>query len=344
MSAPIAKAKTLGKGLVNTAIDATGLFERRVQRLQNVPCWIVITYHRVLEDDHTFDPYELGMCTRKRDFEAQLQLLKQYFDIRKANDVIAACHAGDALSKPTVSITFDDGYLDNYDVALPILRELELQATLFVATGDLGSAQMLWWDRVIFAIHQASAASLDLRGFEIPGCDRPIALSPQHKKQALESLLNGLWAASYSSCINAVGEVERQLGVSGDSKWAPRMGPEQLRAFSNEGMEIGAHSINHHDMSDLDEASLQHELREPKRALEALLDVPVTGLAYPAGRYSDAVIAASKSAGYDYAMSTVRRFNNDPLENSYAIRRMVIGNNDLKDFKRCFSGLAAQLL
>lgn len=344
MSTPIAMAKSLSKGLLNNAVDIAGVFERRAQRLNKKPCWIVITYHRVLEDDHPFDPFELGMCTRKRDFKAQLELLKQHFDIRKANDVITACREGVPLSKPTVSITLDDGYQDNYDIALPILRELQLQATLFVATGGMGSSQMLWWDRVIYAVHQTHATSLDLSDFNIPGCDSPLALSPPLKKQSLECLLDGLWATSHSSCSNAVEEIEQQLGVTADPQWAPRMGPDQLQAFYKAGMEIGAHSVNHHDMSQLDKNSLHHELLEPKRTLETLLGAPVTGVAYPAGRHSDTVLEASKNAGYDYAMSTLRGFNSSPLAAPYAIQRMVIGNNDLKDFKRCFSELAAQLL
>ncbi len=342
MSYPVSKAKSLGKQLVNNVVDMTGLFERRIKQLESEPCWIVITYHRVL-DDYAKDPFALGMVTQKQDFKAQMQLLKQHFDIRQANDVIAATKAGETLNKPTVSITFDDGYLDNLNNALPILQELQLQATLYVATGGLDTAQMLWWDRVIYAIHQSSANTLDVRNLDITGCDSPLELSPPNKKRSVETLLDGLWTTDLSRCMRAVDAIEDQLNVTTNQHWAPRMSSEQLRSFQQAGMEIGAHSIHHHDMSQLDQTRLQQELSESKSTLETLLDKPVTGFAYPAGRHSEVVIESTRAAGYEYAMSTIRGFNHSPIQNQYAIQRMVIGDNDVKDFKRCFAELAGNM-
>jgi len=295
-------------------------------------------------DDYSKDPFKLGMCTQKHDNRSQVQLLKQNFDIRTADDVITSCAGGNALSKPTVSITFDDGYQDNLDNALPILQEFKVPATLFVATGSMETTQMFWWDRVIFAVHQAEADTLDLTDFNIQGCNIPLPLSQHHKKQSLETLLGGLWATNYPTCMRAVQEIERQLSATVDRQWAPRMNPEQLQAFHNAGMEIGAHSISHHDMTLLEDTSLNRELVEPKAALEELLGESVSGFAYPAGRLSDCVLETTRKAGYKYAMSTVRGINQWPLSDQYVIERMVVGDNNLKDFKRCLSELAGKIL
>jgi peptidoglycan/xylan/chitin deacetylase (PgdA/CDA1 family) len=79
-------------------------------------------------------------------FEAFCQFFRRYFKVVPFSEQVSGLRAGRPMGG-TLSITFDDGYLDNFEVAVPILRKLGLPATFFVATGFVGSKVVPFWDR-----------------------------------------------------------------------------------------------------------------------------------------------------------------------------------------------------
>jgi peptidoglycan/xylan/chitin deacetylase (PgdA/CDA1 family) len=79
-------------------------------------------------------------------FEAFCRFFAKYFRVPPLSEQIAACRDGRDVGG-TLSITFDDGYLDNIEIAVPILRRLQLPATFFITTGFIGSQLVPQWDR-----------------------------------------------------------------------------------------------------------------------------------------------------------------------------------------------------
>jgi peptidoglycan/xylan/chitin deacetylase (PgdA/CDA1 family) len=107
------------------------------------PALIVLTYHRVL-------PAPDPMLTAEPDaglFEAQMTFLARYMVVLPLVEALRRLEAG-TLPRRAIAITFDDGYANNAQVALPILRRLGLPATFFIATGYLDGGCM-WNDAVI---------------------------------------------------------------------------------------------------------------------------------------------------------------------------------------------------
>jgi peptidoglycan/xylan/chitin deacetylase (PgdA/CDA1 family) len=78
---------------------------------------------------------------------------------------------GAALPRNPVMITFDDGYRSCRDIALPILRELGVPATFFIATGFPGVGKLYWWEQIAAVLHAARGASGDA-GVSAPAADR----------------------------------------------------------------------------------------------------------------------------------------------------------------------------
>jgi peptidoglycan/xylan/chitin deacetylase (PgdA/CDA1 family) len=76
---------------------------------------------------------------------------------------------------------------------------------------------------------------------------------------------------------------------------------DELRAMAAEGIEVGAHTATHLDLAAADRATAERELRESREALSDLLGRPVSGMAYPFGRYTPETVAATRRAGYTYA-------------------------------------------
>ena len=114
----------------------TGAYERRFRSQTTI-----VAFHRVndqLPDDSL-------TCSLAK-FEAFCRFFRQHFRVVRLSEQVAGCRAGVDMGG-TLSITFDDGYLDNIQVAVPILRRLQLPATFFVTTGFIGSQTTPPWDR-----------------------------------------------------------------------------------------------------------------------------------------------------------------------------------------------------
>jgi peptidoglycan/xylan/chitin deacetylase (PgdA/CDA1 family) len=114
----------------------TGAYERRFRSQMTI-----VAFHRV-NDRLTGDPLT---CSPAK-FETFCRFFRQYFRVIPLAEQVAGCRSGSDMGG-TLSITFDDGYLDNVQVAAPILRKLKLPATFFVTTGFVGSRVTPPWDR-----------------------------------------------------------------------------------------------------------------------------------------------------------------------------------------------------
>jgi len=112
----------------------------RLHRLALRRTGVVVAFHRVSdtipEDDLT---------RSSRDFDRFCRFFSNNFDVVTLAEFIARLEAGKSIGE-TLAITFDDGYLDNYEVAAPILHRGGLPATFFIATRFIGSATVPWWD------------------------------------------------------------------------------------------------------------------------------------------------------------------------------------------------------
>ena len=130
------KTKKTLKGLLGHVVDAAGLLERSFRSKM-----IVVTFHRVndwmAEDGITCDSGK---------FETFCRFFQSHFKIVRLAEQVAGCRNGRGMGG-TLSITFDDGYRDNVEVAAPILQRLGLPATFFVTTGFIGTDYVPPWDQ-----------------------------------------------------------------------------------------------------------------------------------------------------------------------------------------------------
>ena len=114
----------------------TGAYQREFRSK-----FTIVAFHRV-NDELPED----GITCGSKKFEAFCAFFRRYFRVVPLADQIDGCRAGSNMGG-TLSITFDDGYLDNAEVAAPILRRFGLPATFFVTTGFLGTNEVPFWDQ-----------------------------------------------------------------------------------------------------------------------------------------------------------------------------------------------------
>jgi peptidoglycan/xylan/chitin deacetylase (PgdA/CDA1 family) len=267
----------------------------------------ILIYHRVRPAPDEMFPGEVDTET----FDWQMRCLRTYFNVLPLGTAVAMLQAG-KLPPGAAAITFDDGYRDNYEVALPILQRHGLCATFFIATGFLGDG-IMFNDVVIESFRRATSAELDLR--EIGLGVYPLISSTQ-RRAAVEETLPKLKYVERRARAERVDRLAQIAGVN-----VPRelmMTEEQVRQLHRAGMEIGAHTVNHPILTALHVDDGRAEIEASREALSAITGAPVTLFAYPNGRpgvdYSAEHVEIVRQLGFSAAVSTAHGIASSDLD------------------------------
>lgn len=268
----------------------------------------IVMFHRVHAQPDALFPGEIDAVA----FRTRLAWLRTWFNVLPLEDAVAALSRG-TLPARALAITFDDGYADNVDVALPILRELGMPATFFIATGFLDGGRM-WNDTVIEGLRRAPGPMLDLTSIGDGVVDLTTLAS---RRTAIDKALRALKylppdtrEARVRALLHAVGaDLPRNLMMSG----------ADVRRLSAAGMSVGAHTVHHPILASVDAAAARDEIAHSRETLEALLRRPVTLFAYPNGKpnrdYRARDVEIARTLGFTAAFSTAHGVasRRDPL-------------------------------
>src|SRR5580704_9397156 len=130
----------------------TGII-RILESLPQRRALIILNYHRIGNADET--PFDSGVFSATAEqFDSQIAYLKRRFHMATLEEVFAMM-GGDAPRRTSVLVTFDDGYLDNYTVAFPILRSHGVQAVFFLPTAFIGTGKLPWWDIIAYLVKRS---------------------------------------------------------------------------------------------------------------------------------------------------------------------------------------------
>ena len=111
----------------------------------------VINYHRIDNPYRTdFDSFKPNVSATPQDFDRQLEYVAKWFHIISLKDIVGWLDGRKDLPPYAALITFDDGYLDNYTSAFPILRKYNLSALIFLTTGHIGTDSPFYWDMAAY--------------------------------------------------------------------------------------------------------------------------------------------------------------------------------------------------
>ena len=257
----------------------------------------ILIFHRVLERQ---DPVRSDLDSRA--FESILATVAKHFRVLPLTEAIQRWQNND-LPGNSLSITFDDGYSDNFHIALPVLHRLGLPATFFVATGFLNGGWM-WNDGVIEAVAQTQESVLDLSPLGL-GLYRVATV--EDRKKAIVSIIPKLKYRNKEERISAAGRILNIAAV--DPPNGLMMGKDEVRLLHRSGMEIGGHTVDHPILATLEDAEAFRQIKDNKDRLEELLGRRITMFAYPNGKpgtdYGPQHKNMVRDAGYSAAVSTV---------------------------------------
>ena len=297
--------------------------------------WLsVLTYHR-FPDVSGLDPFDDGVIdTTAEEFETHVSCLKRHFTIVGA-DELGAFGRGAKLPPHPVAITFDDGYLDCYTQALPILQRHGCRAIFFVPTSIISERKLYWWDRVAYLLKHSQRERVKLR------CPFPLELVlDESRSQTVERLLRIVKRQQLVQPFELEYFLE-ELAVATQVPWSRELEREcadrllmtwdQVRALRRAGMDVQSHTRTHRILQTLSTTDLVDELAGSREDLGRELGELPELIAYPGGNPIAAVSpirSALERSGYTLG------FNNGtgptPLKRQvdrFDVRRLTVGRN-----------------
>lgn len=255
----------------------------------------VLIFHRVLPEPDPIFPDEM----HARRFDAVCGWLKSWLNVIPLDTAVAQLQTG-RLKAGSACITFDDGYADNHDVAMPILQHHGLPATFFIATGFLDGGRM-WNDTVIESVRLTKSSVLDLGDH-----GRFAVQTPIEKATAIGAIIGKIKYLPVDARLAATVRIASAAQVAPPDNLM--LGALQVKAMRKGGMQIGAHTVTHPILAKLSNVQAQVEIKGSKDYLEELLGERVGLFAYPNGKPSEDYTLESvqivRDLGFDAAVST----------------------------------------
>lgn len=272
----------------------------------------IIAYHRVVSDIAKAEKESIyGIVVSAASFRKHCELLRKSFDVVSLETAMYFLDGERKLSRPLAVITFDDGYLDFYEEAFPILNEFGLPATVFLPTDFIGQKTPLAHDRIYWLIKQAFENGVPMMGALIKtGVSKKLAKKFDGEKDILK-LTDLIVFLPNDLREKLIFEMEKELGNRFEN-YPPEyqlLTWEMVREMSRKGISFGGHTANHVILPLEDFSQMEAEIVTSKQKLETQLGNKVHSFAYPNGEYNPQIKQLVAQAGYKIAVTTEKRIN-----------------------------------
>jgi peptidoglycan/xylan/chitin deacetylase (PgdA/CDA1 family) len=286
----------------------------------------VFAYHRVVNENKAQElRMQKSMWISPETFANDLEWMSKHGEIVDLDTILDFTHKN---STPLFSITFDDGWIDNYEIAYPILKQYSIPATIFLVTGAIETGNVFWvedflykiaissnqvYSNNLFAVLRecANKYEIDLTGWR--GDVQSIAETFAEQVKPMQTELR-------KGILN---DIYKALGLNTEPMKNEILNWDQIYEMSNNGIEFGSHTHTHEILKYTTPAKAKKELESSREIISDKLFKPVKYFCYPNARYNQDSPKYVKSAGYTHAF----RIHNLPLtkvEDQYLLPRYLL--------------------
>jgi peptidoglycan/xylan/chitin deacetylase (PgdA/CDA1 family) len=244
----------------------------------------VIAYHRIAALPDARNPFDDDVVSATpEEFTRELRFFQRHLDVISLTELLAGTEDPCLLPERPAVITFDDGYRDNYEVALPLLREMKLPACFFVCTSLIDQERIPWWDQVACCFKHSQIPRIRSPfGAE----DRPYAADPAQRRRSTRRFLQNLTRCPWSAVAPQVEYLKRATGVD-PAEYVTRplfMTWQDVRSMEAAGMAVGSHTRTHPVLGQIDDPLvLRDEIGGSYADLQHALGHAPLAFAYPVG-------------------------------------------------------------
>lgn len=314
------------KGMIKAGMVELGARYGQHRKKDTTPRLWIMMYHRVLpETDSEYAIEEPGMMVTPETLDMHFSVLKQEFTLISLREWLERVQADRPLPEKACAITFDDGWLDNYQYAYPIIQQHQVPITLYAVSDMIGTHQTFWPNRLakILTSSNQQLQQLDWLRPLLRDLDGQQATSNEYTA----SVIYQMKSFQDDQLLNWLDEAENTLGIS-EPESPVLMHWSQLSEMSqNELIDIGAHTCRHLRLSaQLPLAVAESEIVKSKQQLEQQLEQPVELFCYPNGDFTDKVTEIV-SQHYQSAVTTHRGINRLSSLSPYRLDRIGLHND-----------------
>jgi len=270
---------------------------------------LIIGYHRVVEDFAESAKTSIpSMLVSLKTLEQHLDWIGRRFRFISLDEVGARLDGTDGREDPVAAITFDDGYRDFYDHALPLLKRKGIPAAVFVVTDLVGTARVQVHDRLYLLLAR--------------------------NYQATRTLIEGSAQAELEEVIR---QLETESPIPEDT-FRPfhSMTWEMLQEICRAGMTVGSHTRTHVILTKESKDRVKEEAAGSRKEIERRLGTSVRHFAYPSGVFDASAVDAVGAAGYRFGYTTCT--HRDAQLPQLTAPRTLLWENSCGDFRGGFSG------
>lgn len=298
---------------------------------------MILTYHRVLTREERFrQSVQPGMYVLDTVFAQQMVFLKKSFTILSFQQLIDLWKKDEwnAQARYCV-ITFDDGWLDNYRHAYPILKRHGIPATIFLPTDYVGTEEWFWPDQLSFllnAVKESPAKTIYRKGIEevlaryLNKDARVMVETVLGQESGIDRIIEQCKDLQIERIRELIVVLATQLGVSLPQdrvivNW------EEVREMSQCGISFGSHSCSHRILTTITPEDVSQELIKSKQVLleQGVNYVPV--FCYPNGNSDPRIQSQVQASGYEAAVGVQIGIEDRTPGDRYAVRRIGIHND-----------------
>jgi len=305
----------------------------------------VLAYHRIIDSNQPdFDYYEANVSATPAMFAQQMAYIDQHFNVVSLAEVIAFLNGESHLPPRALLITFDDGYLDNYVNARPILKQYQFPAVIFLMTSRMENTTLRpWWDTCAYAFHHTSKNDVTL-----PLIGDVVWTSSAERRSYREQFITALKNVPEKDKQRYLIALHKALEVQKAQDAKPLfVNWDQVRELVADGIACQPHTVTHPILTRISDEQVKQELQGSRDKIVAETDQTIQAFAYPNGSTKDYhSVAINTLKELDYVAAFTLTAGPVPYleakQHPYEIKRVYLGRRDSMDiFKLKVMGLDA---
>jgi len=277
---------------------------------------LVLMYHRVLPDGHPDREHEqAGMYVTPGTLQMHIDVLRRHFSLIHLDDWIQRRSTGVEVPRLACALTFDDGWLDNYQHAFPVLRQAAAPATIYLVSDLVGTGYAFWPNQLAQLLASPVAAGTP---HGLPEKLTAILAGAGGSPGACGPMLPAQIDAVIGRCKQVFTDAEMQsMLADAVSRVAPAGGArrnlmnwDEIREMQATGLvRFGSHSRRHTRLLEsLSREATRDEVIDSAEVIERETGIRPTTFCFPNGDHSAAAIAFARQ-GYSAATTTLRGWN-----------------------------------
>ncbi len=284
---------------------------------------LTLMYHGVLPNNKKLDPITQKRHILQSEFDKQCRFLREFFHLVSKGEAVDYYLHRQCVSRPSVLITFDDGYRGVADGALPVINKYRIPAIVFISAGYVGNHQLFWFDRLALAV-----AYSDKTGVVFDGRRFPLETLEQ-KQEVVREVEWSVKNNPFSSRERIVDLFCLDMDSDVPDDLVRRIMPldeDQLQKLCKcPFVTIGSHGVWHTHLSSAG-LDLENEISDSRWMLSRFTGRSVEFFSYPNSDYTWKIRQKVESHGYKLAFSVNPIFDKSG-KHPYEIGRLGINAN-----------------